>query len=101
MSISQSIEAPLTLRDTVTMYGQLDTQNGTGVGTVNVSAKRTISSKSWMEFDIGAGDGPRVSVSGHRALTERLFCNGSVLVKFGAHEARPGLLGSKLIQNLF
>lgn len=30
MSISQSIEAPLTLRDTLTLNGSLSTQNGNG-----------------------------------------------------------------------
>ncbi|XP_076652071.1 dnaJ homolog subfamily C member 11 isoform X2 [Halictus rubicundus] len=45
MSFTQSIEAPLTLRDTVTMYGQLSTQNGTGTGSINVSTRRLVSSK--------------------------------------------------------
>lgn len=30
LSISQSIEAPLTLRDTLTLGGSISTQNGTG-----------------------------------------------------------------------
>lgn len=30
MSLSQSIEAPLTLRDTLIMSGNLSTHNGTG-----------------------------------------------------------------------
>lgn len=30
MSMSQAIEAPLTLRDTLTLQGHLATQNGTG-----------------------------------------------------------------------
>lgn len=97
MSFSQSIEAPLTLRDTVTMYGQLDTQNGTGVGTVNVAAKRTLSSKSWVEMDVGVGDDPRISVSGHRDLGEKIFCNGVLQLKFEPHEARTGLVGSERI----
>ncbi|XP_043280850.1 dnaJ homolog subfamily C member 11 [Venturia canescens] len=93
MSFSQSIEAPLTLRDTLMMYGQIDTQNGTGYGTVNFAARRTLSSKGWMEVDVGVGDGPKISLTGHRVLTEKIFCNAALSLKFDAHEARPGLLG--------
>lgn len=32
MSIAQSIEAPITTRDTVTMSGNLSSQNGVGHG---------------------------------------------------------------------
>lgn len=93
MSFSQSIEAPLTLRDTLIMYGQIDTQNGTGYGTVNFAAKRTLSAKGWVEVDVGVGDGPKISLSGHRVFTEKIFCNAVMSLKFGPHEARPGLLG--------
>lgn len=95
MSFEQSIETPLTLKDTLRVYGQLDTQNGIGVGTVNFAARRTLSAKSWMELDVGAGNGPVVTVKGYRSLTERIFFTGALLLKFKPHEARPGLVGCK------
>ncbi|XP_046423389.1 dnaJ homolog subfamily C member 11 isoform X1 [Neodiprion pinetum] len=98
MSFSQSIEAPLTLRDTVTMSGQLGTQNGTGTGSVNVSARRLISSKGWLELDVGAGNGPMLSLKGFRTLTKRLFCNGATILQFTAHGIRPGLVGTLAMQ---
>lgn len=98
MSFSQSIEAPLTLRDTITLYGQLGTQNGTGSGTINVSARRLVSSKGWVELDVGAGSGPTISLKGFRTLTRRLFCNGATILQFTPRGARPGLVGTLAMQ---
>lgn len=100
MSFTQSIEAPLTLRDTVTMYGELGTQNGTGSGSINVSARRLVSSKGWLELDIGAGNGPTVSLKGFRTLTRRLFCDGATILQFTARGIRPGLVGSMFIHQI-
>ncbi|KAJ9599175.1 hypothetical protein L9F63_010352 [Diploptera punctata] len=75
MSFSQSIEAPLTLRDTVTMSGNLSTHNGTGSGTVNVSVRHLVSDKVWIEGDCGVGNGPVFSFKGFRSFTKRTFGN--------------------------
>lgn len=99
MSFTQSIEAPLTLRDTVTMSGQLGTQNGTGTGSINVSAKRLISSKGWVEAEVGAGNGPTFSLKGFRTLTKRLFCNGATIFQFSSHGVKVGYVGSRFAQS--
>ncbi|XP_076237100.1 dnaJ homolog subfamily C member 11 [Calliopsis andreniformis] len=98
MSFTQSIEAPLTLRDTVTMYGEVGTQNGTGSGSVNVSARRLVSSKGWVEVDVGVGNGPTVSLKGFRTLTRRLFCDGATILQFTARGIRPGFVGTLAMQ---
>ncbi|XP_074109454.1 dnaJ homolog subfamily C member 11 [Cotesia typhae] len=98
MSFQQSIEAPLTLKDTLTLYGQVDAENGTGVGSINVAARRTLSSKSWMEFDVGAGNGPVATVKFYRSLTRRLFCTGATILQFKQDEIRSGLVGSLGLQ---
>ncbi|XP_015600252.1 dnaJ homolog subfamily C member 11 [Cephus cinctus] len=98
MSFAQSIEAPLTLRDTITMSGQLGTQNGTGTGSINVGARRLVSSKGWIELDVGAGNGPVISLKGFRTLTKRLFCNGATILQFTGHGIRPGLVGTLAMQ---
>lgn len=98
MSFQQSIEAPLTLRDTLTLYGQVDTQNGTGIGTVNFSGRRLFSSKSWMELDFGIGNGPVLSLKGYRSLTQRLFFTGATMLEFKTHELRPGFISSLGLQ---
>uniref|UniRef100_A0A7N5ZXP8 J domain-containing protein n=1 Tax=Anabas testudineus TaxID=64144 RepID=A0A7N5ZXP8_ANATE len=45
MHISQSIEAPLTSRDTAILSGSLSTHNGNGGGTINVAFRRVTSAK--------------------------------------------------------
>nr|CAD7411147.1 unnamed protein product [Timema cristinae] len=92
MSFSQSIEAPLTLQDTVTMAGSLSTQNGVGSGSVNVSARRLISEKGWVEAEFGAGSGPMLSLKGFRTLTKRTFANATGLFQFTPVGIRPGLV---------
>jgi DnaJ family protein C protein 11 len=95
MSITQSIEAPLTLRDTMTMSGQLSTQNGTGTGSVVVSLRRLLSEKGWLEVDLGAGNGPTFTLKGFRTLTKRTFSNMATAFHFTPHGVRPDLVTSK------
>jgi DnaJ family protein C protein 11 len=99
MSITQSIEAPLTLRDTMTMSGQLSTQNGTGTGSVDVSVRRLLSEKGWLELDIGAGSGPTFSLKGFRTLSKRTFSNMATTFQITPHGIRPGLVTSECYQN--
>lgn len=94
MSFVQSIEAPLTLRDTVIMAGNLSTHNGTGTGSINVSLRRLLSEKGWVEFDVGAGNGPVFSLKGFRTLTKRMFVNMSMVFQFTSHGIRPSLVTS-------
>lgn len=49
MSISQSVEAPLTVSDTLTLNGNLSAQNGTGTGNVACTLRKVLSTKSWIE----------------------------------------------------
>ena len=43
------LKAPLTRQDTLTLGGSLDIKNGNGSGSVSVSARRTLSHRSWGE----------------------------------------------------
>lgn len=98
MSFTQSIEAPLTTKDTLTMYGQLSVHNGNGSGTVNVAAKRLISPKGWVEVDVGAGNGLTVALKGFQTLTKSIFCTGEILTGFTSDLAKFGLSGSLAMQ---
>uniref|UniRef100_A0A182MMY3 J domain-containing protein n=1 Tax=Anopheles culicifacies TaxID=139723 RepID=A0A182MMY3_9DIPT len=57
MSMSQSIEAPLSRTEIATLSGSLHLQNGVGSGNFLLSGKRLIN-KGWFEVDCGAGNGP-------------------------------------------
>ncbi|KAG4070024.1 hypothetical protein HA402_013684 [Bradysia odoriphaga] len=97
MSISQSIDAPITTRDTVTMSGNLSSQNGNGAGSFVISGRRLIN-KGWLAMDIGAGNGPSVGIKGSRTLTERIFCNGGTTLNFRHNGIIPGLVGTLGVQ---
>ena len=72
MSISQSIEAPITLRDTAIMSGSLQSSNGNGSGGFMISGRRLIN-KGWLELDVGAGNGPIIGVKGMNMKFRILF----------------------------
>lgn len=55
MTFNQSVEFPLTQTDVCTLSGQLQTQNGTGAGGINVSWRHIFSHKSWGELELAAG----------------------------------------------
>lgn len=95
MSISQSIECPLTTRDTVTMSGTLSSQNGNGSGNFVVSGRRLIN-KGWFEVDVGAGNGPVIGLKGSRNLSQKVFCNAGMTTSFRNNVIIPILTGSML-----
>lgn len=96
MGISQSIECPLTTRDTITMSGNLNSANGNGSGNFLVSGRRLVN-KGWFEVDVGAGGGPMVGVKGSRTLSQRIFCNAGMNVNFRQNVIIPILTGSEYI----
>lgn len=56
MQFTQSVDFPLTQKDTCTLSGQLQTQNGTGTGGINLSWRHIFSHKSWAEMELTAGN---------------------------------------------
>ena len=52
MGITQSVEAPLTTKDTVEIQGNIGNSDGVGSGTLTASYRRVISHKSWAEVCI-------------------------------------------------
>lgn len=92
--MSQSIETPLTTRDTAILNGTLSLSNGVGTGAFVVSARRLIN-KGWFSIETGAGNGPLLGFKGSRTLTQRVFCNGGVTLNFRPNMILPGIVGSK------
>ncbi|XP_055837897.1 dnaJ homolog subfamily C member 11 [Episyrphus balteatus] len=97
MSISQSIEAPITLKDTVTMSGNLHSSNGTGSGNFLISGRRLIN-KGWLELDLGAGNGPMMGVKGSRNLSQKVFCNGGLSLNFRESGVVPAFVTTLAVQ---
>ncbi|XP_066901792.1 dnaJ homolog subfamily C member 11 isoform X1 [Halyomorpha halys] len=91
MAINQSIEAPLTARNTSSISGHLSTHNGTGQGTINLTNRYTLSEKSWVELGGGAGAGPLLIFKAFRTLYKRTFAQMDTFVLFGSNGIRTGI----------
>ncbi|KAJ8920873.1 hypothetical protein NQ315_015666 [Exocentrus adspersus] len=98
MQFTQSVDFPLTQKDTCTLSGQLQTQNGTGGGGVNLSWRHIFSHKSWTEVELTAGSGPAISFKGFRTLTKRFFWNGGTILQFTPEGIRPGIMSTLAMQ---
>ncbi|XP_037088730.1 dnaJ homolog subfamily C member 11-like [Pollicipes pollicipes] len=95
MSFNQSIEAPLTVKDTATMSGQLSTSNGTGQGQVSCSVRRLLSERSWAEAEVGVGSGLMLSLRGFRSVGRHLHATGHGFVYILPNGlGRVGLMGT-------
>ena len=51
MGITQSVEAPLTNRDSVFLSGNLGNQNGVGSGSISTTYRRLTSDRGWTEVN--------------------------------------------------
>ncbi|XP_054165299.1 dnaJ homolog subfamily C member 11-like [Oppia nitens] len=91
MSISQSIDAPLTINDTLTLSGSLSSHNGTGQGTVATALRHVVSAKTWCEVELAAGQGPIIALKGFRNFTKKMHSNCHLLLHFSPVGVRPGL----------
>ncbi|KAK9686110.1 DnaJ domain [Popillia japonica] len=98
MSFNQSVEFPLTQKDTCTLSGQLHTQNGTGTGGINLSWRHIYSHKSWGEVEVVAGNGPALSLKAFRTLNKRFFWNGGTILQFTPQGIRPGIMSTLAMQ---
>uniref|UniRef100_H2ZE50 J domain-containing protein n=1 Tax=Ciona savignyi TaxID=51511 RepID=H2ZE50_CIOSA len=75
LSITQSIQAPLSPSHTATLTGNLQTKNGNGHGDLNISLRKTMSAKMWGEFMVGATDSNsfNLGLKGYRSLGGGMF----------------------------
>ena len=90
ISLSQSIEAPLSAQDTCTLRGNVNTSNGTGGGSVACSVRRVKSDSLWYEAETEVGNGLNCSTRLHKKLTERNFVNMSGSLQFSRKGLKPG-----------
>ncbi|KAK3881827.1 hypothetical protein Pcinc_013759 [Petrolisthes cinctipes] len=94
MNLNQSIEAPLTNRDTAILSGNLSSHNGNGNGGINCSIRRVTSDKGWGEVEVGAGNGLSLAAKGFRNFSRGVFGNGSVLTHFTPNGLRIGTVAT-------
>lgn len=91
MTITQSIEAPLTLNDNVTLNGNINVRNGVGSGTISSSFRHVFSPTTWGELEFGAGHGPMVGLKGFHTMTKDIHITCQTLFHITPFGIRPGL----------
>ncbi|KAL4717593.1 hypothetical protein ACJJTC_000742 [Scirpophaga incertulas] len=98
MTIQQSIDAPVTLRNTVTLSGNISTQNGIGTGTVNVCNRHLNSEKGYTEYEFGIGNGPLLGFKLFRSLSRLMFCNCGTVLQFTPRGITPSFASTLALQ---
>ncbi|CAK1588561.1 unnamed protein product [Parnassius mnemosyne] len=98
MTIQQSIDAPVTLRNTMTLSGNITTQNGIGTGSVNVSNRHLSSEKGWTEVECGIGNGPLLGFKVFRTLSRLMFLNCGTVLQFTPRGIVPSLVSTMALQ---
>ncbi|ESO92056.1 hypothetical protein LOTGIDRAFT_217203 [Lottia gigantea] len=103
MSVSQSVECPLTVKDTVIIGGELSTHNGTGDGIFVTTWRRLTSDKSWAELEMGVGGQMSGSVKFFRQISPPCFltiAGGLQQVRGGFKPTLVSLLAYQFDKNL-
>ncbi|XP_075990898.1 dnaJ homolog subfamily C member 11 isoform X1 [Anticarsia gemmatalis] len=98
MTIQQSIDAPVTLRNTMTLSGNISTQNGIGTGSVNVCNRNLSSEKGWTEVECGIGNGPLLGFKIFRTLSRLMFLNCGTVLQFTPRGISPSLISTMALQ---
>ena len=62
MAINQALDVPLSMKETLSMSGSLSSANGVGNGTIGAAFRHVLSSQTWTEFQVAAGQGPLFSL---------------------------------------
>ncbi|GFN91689.1 Dnaj-like protein subfamily c member 11, partial [Plakobranchus ocellatus] len=103
MTIAQTVECPLTLKDTVVLGGNLDTRNGIGQGMFTVMWRRLVSDKGWAELDFHFGSAVSLGITGFRQLTQRCYvrCGARAdLTQFGYRPSATFMLAYQFDRNI-
>ncbi|XP_050360997.1 dnaJ homolog subfamily C member 11 [Nymphalis io] len=98
MTIQQSIDAPVTLRNTATLSGNISTQNGTGTGSLTVSNRHLSSERGWTELECGIGNGPVVGFKIFRTISRLMFVNCWTGLQFTPRGIVPSFVSTMALQ---
>lgn len=98
MTMFQSIEVPVSSNNVATLAGNLNVSNGQGGGRFTISGRRVLSSKGWIELDVGAGNGLNLGGKGTRNFGKRYFATGQLNLNFRQNGIVPALVGTFAVQ---
>ncbi|XP_063695927.1 dnaJ homolog subfamily C member 11 [Culicoides brevitarsis] len=93
MQVSQSIECPLTTRNTAELSTTLNMAKGVGTGVFVITGRRFVN-KGWLSMDLSAGSRPAIGFKGFRDLSQSVFCTGGLTTVINGHDILPGIVGT-------
>jgi DnaJ family protein C protein 11 len=97
MSISQSVQAPLTANGLCTLQGNVLATRGNGVGTLQAKTRYNLSDSNWIEFQVGGGSMTRFSSVFYQRLGKLNFLTVEGHASRKAFTTKPGFaLGSSV-----
>eukprot|EP00088_Acartia_fossae_P053707 TRINITY_DN6127_c0_g1_i4.p1 TRINITY_DN6127_c0_g1~~TRINITY_DN6127_c0_g1_i4.p1 ORF type:complete len:594 (+),score=122.49 TRINITY_DN6127_c0_g1_i4:48-1829(+) len=94
LSLSSSIQAPLTNTDSASLKGSISTSNGQGNGSFTCGYKRINTESSWQEGTVTVGNGLVLDSRFYRRLANRLFINMSGSMQFSNRGLNPAFSAS-------
>ncbi|KAI1309440.1 DnaJ -like protein subfamily C member 11 [Halotydeus destructor] len=103
LSISQSIDMPLTQSNTLVLSGSIASENGRGQGNFVTTLRHVVSAKTWLELQLAVGQGPLVTFKGFRTISKRSFASAATYMHFSSRGLAPGIelvLGKQLDKHL-
>ncbi|VVC94340.1 unnamed protein product [Leptidea sinapis] len=98
MTIQQSIDAPVTLRNTATLSGNISTQNGIGSGSMNITNRHLTSERGWTEVECGIGNGLMLGFKIFRTISRLMFVNCGTGLQFLPQGVIPNLVTTMALQ---
>ncbi|KAH9528393.1 DnaJ (Hsp40), sub C, member 11 [Dermatophagoides farinae] len=91
MTITQSLDTPLTLNNHVILNGMISVRNGVGSGNLALGLRHIFNPKTWGEIEFGAGQGPMFSMKVFRTLSPTLHATCNTNLYISSFGIRPGL----------
>lgn len=91
MSLNQSVQIPITKKDTSIIAGTLATRNGNGQGTFTAIWRRLTSDNGWAELEMSCGDHIGTSLRGFRKINRRCYCTANANISYLSSGSRRAI----------
>ncbi|OXA50582.1 dnaJ homolog subfamily C member 11 [Folsomia candida] len=92
---AQSIEAPITLRDTIIMSGSVSAENGRGRGNIAAGVRRTFGNRTSAEFEVGGNtNGMDFGFKGFSLIGSKYHTNCSIACQSTSEGLKPAMVAS-------
>ncbi|XP_021372896.1 dnaJ homolog subfamily C member 11-like [Mizuhopecten yessoensis] len=91
MSLHQSVEVPLTKKNTAIIAGTLANRNGNGNGAFTAVWRRLTSDNGWAELALSCGDNIGTSLRGFKKINRRCYCTANANISYLSNRGRKAI----------